>query len=374
MTGKRTLYRVGILSTLFLSLLTFSEKSAAAKNDKTVITIVSDGLTSSGYMQSLAIGKTLGEIRQRKFTVTPETSSLLRIKMLTTQQADYCACGMDSYFAQEGLLQFETAETGPQPIRVILSSSGEFRYNLAIAKDSQVKDLSDLKGKRIAWIRNSDQLNAITTAFLSYANTSWEDVQKMTFPGYEAAVEGFVKKQIDAILISNNSPQLDVVMQGRRKAFLPPLSNKDRQNLSRVKSIAPYLSPVASFSDPLKWRGFSHPYPVLLTTAQRNEDDVYNLIKAISENLDAIQTHTPSAEGWNLSWQNLTWVMPYHKGAIRYFQEVGIWSDAAQAHQNKLIRRQAALIKAFKDFKATNPEEDSFVSGWRYIREITLAE
>ncbi|MEH6477928.1 MAG: TAXI family TRAP transporter solute-binding subunit, partial [Sneathiella sp.] len=121
-------------------------------------------------------------------------------------------------------------------------------------------------------------------------------------------------------------------------------------------------------------RGFSHPYPVLLTTAEKSEDDVYNLIKGISENLDAIQAHTPSAEGWNLSWQNLTWVMPYHKGAIRYFQEVGIWSDAAQAHQNKLIRRQAALIKAFKDFKATNPEEDSFVSGWRYIREITLAE
>ena len=374
MNGQRILYYVTALSTLLFSLNFAALQSADANEKKPITTLVSDGLTSSGYAQSFAIGAILNEVTGREFEVTPETSSLLRVRMVTSQEVDYCACGMDSYFAQEGLLQFETPDTGPQPIRIILSSSCEFRYNLAIAVDSRAKSLSDLRGKRIAWIRDADQLNAITTAFLSYSGTSWEDVQKLTFPDYTAAVEGFVKMQLDAILISNTSPQLDHIMDGRRKAFLPALSNEDRKNLARIRNIAPYLSPVSSFSDPQKWKGLSHPYPVLLTTSKKSTDDVYSLIKAISENLDAIQTHTPSAEGWNLSWQNLTWVMPYHKGAIKYFQEVGIWSDAAQAHQDMLVRRQNALIKAFKNYKSTNPDDDSFVSGWRYLREITLAE
>jgi len=374
MNANKVWLKVGFLPALFLSLGQFEIQAAAAENAKPATVIVSDGVTTSGYMQSMAIAETLKSITQQNFEIKPEASGLTRLKLLISQEADYCACGMDSYFAQEGLLQFETPKLGPQPLRIILSSSSDFHYNLAIAKDSKAKTLSDLTGKRIAWIRGADQLNANTTAFLSYANIGWSDVQKMTYPGYNEALEGFFKKQIDAIIVSGTSPKLDKIMSGRRKAFLPAFNSKNRLKLGRIKDVAPYLSPVTTFSKPNSWSGLSHPYPILLTTAHKSEDEVYALTKAMSENLDAIQEHTPSAEGWNLSWQNLTWVMPYHNGAIRYFQEVGIWSDAAQFHQLKLVKRQNALIAAFKSYNAANPDKESFVSGWRYTREITLAD
>ncbi len=52
----------------------------------------------------------------------------------------------------------------------------------------------------------------------------------------------------------------------------------------------------------------------------------------------------PGAEGMALSLQNFQWVVPYHDGAIRAFKEKGVWTDAAQKHNDGLIKRQQVMI------------------------------
>ena len=57
--------------------------------------------------------------------------------------------------------------------------------------------------------------------------------------------------------------------------------------------------------------------------------------------------------------------------AIRYYEEIGTWSDEAQAHNDKLVARQEALAKAWEELKAEDPE--NWEEAWDAKRREALA-
>ena len=81
----------------------------------------------------------------------------------------------------------------------------------------------------------------------------------------------------------------------------------------------------------------------------------------------------PGAEGMALSLQNFEWVVPYHDGAIRTFKEKGVWTDAAQKHNDALIKRQQVMVEAWKAYGANAPSDDkAFTEGWMKARAAAL--
>jgi hypothetical protein len=92
------------------------------------------------------------------------------------------------------------------------------------------------------------------------------------------------------------------------------------------------------------------------------------------EGYDDYKGGAPGAKGWALGSQNFEWVLPFHEGAIRYFKEAGVWSDAAQAHTDALMARQSAIAGAWKAFTATSPPEDkaAFKTAWMAARAKAL--
>ena len=73
--------------------------------------------------------------------------------------------------------------------------------------------------------------------------------------------------------------------------------------------------------------------------------------------------------------QNLTWVLPYHEGAVRALKEAGAWKPEHDAHNQKLLKRQETLASAWGAFLKTNPPEDkaAFSKGWLAARKAALA-
>jgi hypothetical protein len=104
------------------------------------------------------------------------------------------------------------------------------------------------------------------------------------------------------------------------------------------------------------YQGAGYAYPVLIGTAETEADLAYNMTKAMVDLFPGYDGKAPGISGWALDKQNMTWVVPYHEGAIRYFTEQGIWTDEAQAHNDNLIARQAALQAAWEELKAEDPE------------------
>ena len=68
--------------------------------------------------------------------------------------------------------------------------------------------------------------------------------------------------------------------------------------------------------------------------------------------------------------------MPYHAGTVRALTEAKIWTDAAQKHNEALLRRQATLGTAWTDFMKTSPpdDRDQFRAAWMKARAAALTK
>lgn len=69
-------------------------------------------------------------------------------------------------------------------------------------------------------------------------------------------------------------------------------------------------------------------------------------------------------------------MVPVHPGAVKALKEAGQWSDAQDAHNTKLIKRQEVLAAAWTDYGKSNPPSDdkAFLDGWMKARAASLAK
>lgn len=323
------------------------------------------GTGSAGYNQAVAIGAALQDTAGINLRVLPGKNDISRTEPLRQGRVQFSATGVGgSFMAQEGAFDFGAQNWGPQPIRVLLANNGG-AINLAVgvANDKGIKNYSDLKGKRVAFIVGAPALNVNTEAYLAYGGLTWADVQRVEFGGYSASWKGLIEDRVDAAFASTNSGRVYEAAAGPRGLAWPPIDPANTKAVARMQAVAPFLVPnkatVGANVDNVKGgvAGASYPYPVLIATDKTDADLVYNMTKAMVELYPAYNGKAPGIGGWALDKQNLQWVVPYHKGAIRFFKEKGLWSDAAQAHNDNLIARQAALQKAWKELTAEAPAD-----------------
>src|SRR3546814_1120657 len=81
------------------------------------------------------------------------------------------------------------------------------------------------------------------------------------------------------------------------------------------------------------------------------------MTKAVDQLYDAYKDGAPGIGGWKLDRQIFEWAVPYHEGAIRYFKEKGVWTEAHQKHNDALVKRQAVLKAAWKEHAAKKIED-----------------
>ena len=322
------------------------------------------GTGSAGYNQSVAIGAALQDAYGTNLRVLPGKNDVSRTQPLRQGKVEFSATGVGgSFMAQEGVFVFGTREWGPQPIRVLMANNGG-AINLAVgvAGDLGIKEYADLKGKRVAWVKGAPALNVNTTAYLAYAGLTWDDVEKVEFGGFGASWKGLIEGQVDAAFASTNSGRAYEAEAGPRGLFWPPIDPDNKEGIARMQAIAPFFQPnkakVGATIDGTDGAlGATYAYPVLTAMADQDVDLVYAMTKAMVELFDQYKGKAPGINGWALDKQNFEWVSPYHEGAIKYFMELGVWNDAAQAHNDKLVARQGALAEAWRELEASNPSD-----------------
>jgi len=334
---------------------------------------------SAGYNQSVAIGSAMKSAGGVDLRVLPGKNDVARSEPLRQGKVDFSATGVGgSFMAQEGAFEFGNPNWGPQPVRVLIANNGG-AINLAVgvAGDIGVEDYADLKGKRVAWVKGAPALNVNTTAYLAYGGLTWDDVKKVEFGGFGDSWKGLINGQVDAAFASTNSGMAYEAAAGPRGLVWPKVDASDTEGVKRMQEIAPFFVPNtatvgANIDGGGKYEGAGYAYPVLIAMADQDADLVYNMTKAMVELFDQYDGKAPGISGWALSKQNFEWVVPYHEGAIRYYQEIGKWSDAAQAHNDELIARQAALAKAWQELKAGDVSDDAWEETWSEARRAAL--
>ena len=194
---------------------------------------------------------------------------------------------------------------------------------IVASKESGIKTLADLKGKRLSVgaPKSGTELNA--RAILAAAGIKYENLGKVEYLPFAESVELIKNRQLDATLQSAglgvasikdlaNSVEIVVVEVPAAviaKAGAPFLAATIPANTYQGQSAAVETAIVPNY---------------LVTRSDLSEDAVYQMTKALFDNLpDMVAAH---AAAKSISLQNAAKAppVPLHPGAAKYFKEKGV--------------------------------------------------
>jgi TRAP transporter TAXI family solute receptor len=336
---------------------------------------------SSGFNIAVAVGKTLKDKQGSDVRVLPAGNDVARLAPLKANRAQASAMGIGTYFAQEAVFEFGVKEWGPQPLRLMLSVTDCNAISLGVAKDTGVKEIKDLRGKRVGTVVGSPALNQNAFAVLAFAGLSKSDVKLVEFSSYGAMWKGMVNNEVDAAIASTISGQVKEVETSPRGIVYPPTPAAHKEGWARLHKIGPYFYPHKTTCGAGVPQGGSvelpsYPYPIFMAYASQPADLIYGLTKAMIANYEAYKDAAPGAAGLALERQNFAWVIPYHEGAVRALKEAGAWKAEHEAHNQKLLKRQETLASAWVEFLKGTPPDDkaAFTKAWMEVRKAALTK
>ena len=348
----------------------------------TALTVTAYDTGSSGFNMVVAIGKMMKQKHGSDLRVLPAGNDIARLSPLKSDRAQISAMGVGSYFAAEGVFEFASEAWGPQPLQIMLSSTSCNGLSLGVAKDAGVKEIKDLKGKRVGFVVGSPALNQNALAIIAYGNLTKKDVNIVEFSSYGAMWKGILNNEIDAAFATTVSGQAREAEAPPRGLVWPPAPPADKAAWERVKKVGPYFYPHKatcgagglSPSNPVEIPAY--PYPIVVAYASQKPELVYAFTKSMIDNYAAYKDATAGVDGFAVDRQNLEWVLPYHAGAVRALKEAGVWTPQAQKHNEALLKRQDVLAKAWAAFTKASPPDDkaAFEKAWMAKRGEALAQ
>ncbi len=204
--------------------------------------------------------------------------------------------------------------------------------------DPNIKSFEDLKGKTLfVLMTHADQRVAMQTAAKSVRMELGKDIKVIPVRSPAEAIQGLKTGRGDGVFYGLIVPFAEI--QRTKHMHTLPMPQK---MLDAVLKAEPAWGTivVAPGRPPLRPK---EPVPTLeiqcglAAGAHVSSDTVYEVTKAIYDNLSAWNGVHPLAKQWTLARALKVNVAPYHDGAIRYYKEKGIWS----AEMDKI---QAALL------------------------------
>ena len=336
---------------------------------------------SGGYNQAVAIGNALKQKYGINLRVLPGKNDVSRTLPIREGQVQFSANGVGgSYMAQEGIYEFGAKNWGPQPVRALMLNNSDQILSVIAAKDAGIKTIADMKGKRVAWVIGAPSLNQNITAILAFANLTWNDVKKVEFGGFGAALDGLINNQADVAFTSSISGKAYQLAKSPRGANYPIIAHSDKEGWKRLQALAPFFFPFngtegADLSPSQPAESASYPYPVLMTYAKQDPKLVKAMTEAMLATFNEYKSAAPGNVGWALDRQKFGWVIPYHEGAIAVFKEKGVWTAEHEKNNNMLIQRQNILADTWKQVQSRKHADDkAFATDWMQSRAAALTK
>lgn len=344
------------------------------------LTITAYDTGTSGFNIAVAVGKVFKEKYKSDLRVLPAGNDIARLAPVKGGRAQASAMGIGGYFASEGVFEFAVKEWGPQPLRLLLSASSCNAITLNVAKDTGVKEIKDLKGKRVGIVVGSPALNQNAYAILAFGNLTPKDVKQVEFSSFGAMWKGMINNEVDAAIASTITGQVRELETSPRGVVMPQTPASDKAGWERLHKLGPYFYPHKttcgagglSPSHPLELPAY--PYPIFMAYAGEKGDLIYSMTKSMIVDYDQYKNSAPGADGLEVKRQILNWVLPYHEGAVKALKEAGVWTAEAQKHNDMLIKRQDTLGNAWAQFIKANPpaDKEAFAKAWMATRKAAL--
>ncbi len=369
------------LSLILFGLLTCAGAESQVNLPKTMLWSCYD-VGASGYVQASAIADAFVKKYGIRIRLLPSGTSIGRLMPLATKRVNCGFLANEVFFAVEGLYDFSSREWGPQDLRVILAHPTSTA--MATTKESGIKEIKDLRGKRVSWIPGNPSLNIKAEAFLAFGGLTWKDVKRQEFPSYGAACKALKQGKTDASVVAPSASLMYELETSPRGLYWLQFPPEDKEGWKRMLKIAPFLSPKKetvgagiSKENPVFLPGYR--YPMISVYADADADWVYNFIKALDQTYPMYEKAHAVMPTWKISGAGVPPAdAPFHIGAVKYLKEKGVWTEKddqwnnARLEQLKKVRN--AWDKAVAEADAKKIKSKNFPKFWLEQRAKALAD
>ena len=280
-----------------------------------------------GYNMSSAIAKAMLEGEGLQSRVQPYSGSSAVLPLVNSGEIDLAVCNV---------LEIEEATRGEGPYNGrkqanlrVLGVIFPLLSSLFVRKDSPVKSIAELKGKRIpAGFSAQVTLDRIIDAVLANGGVERKDMVPVLVPNVIRGADDFVEGKIDAGFFALGAAKVLEVHKSVGGIRYLPLSD-DPQAVARMKKHMGYAY-VTEVKPSPAFAGVDKPtklmaYDYLIAVGSHVKDDVaYQIARAVHDGKPKLIQSLGAFRGFDPDAMNRAMPAAFHSGSMKYYKEKGI--------------------------------------------------
>ena len=205
-----------------------------------------------------------------------------------------------------------------------------FRNAYIVRKDSDIKTIGDLKGKRVPVFADKALGDYVTKGYFANADTSLDQVDGVAVPNFPRMWSSFAEGSADVAIVvvgAGNSREYDATFGIRYLSF-----DDSPEALERMREYLPqtYLqkldadSGIPGISEPTNVNVFDYTF---FAGKNVSEDMVYTALKALWAKEADLLAGGPFWKGFTKEGMAKKVGLNYHPGAIKFYKEMGVWPE-----------------------------------------------
>ena len=343
MRHRSNSYRLRILLSGMAALALLTASAHAQQLPKSV-TIGSNPAGTLFYSVASGLAKVISESTPIQAQVQPYAGTSTFVPLLENGELDLGVVNaVDMGMVYQGP-KLKIGGRNPYPhvpnSRLIMRGS-PLRSSLIVRKDSPIKTLRDVKGKRVTG-EYPAQLAGWYNVFGSISNggLTWNDVKVVPVPAINEGVDALVQGRADVTTHAIGSAKLKEADATVGIRFIS--LDCSPQGEARIKKAVPgyYLSTVkAGSSAGILEDICAYTYDIYFIGHKALSDAmVHATLKAIWDNIAKLPPLHPGFVEWTKERAvDPEVTMPYHPAAVQFYKEQKIWSAKMDEAQKKLL-------------------------------------
>ncbi len=332
------------------------------------------------YFAPLAFSGVLEEKTGMKVRVTPGDVHAQRLKWFKMKDFEIFVQGAGGpLFFMEARNEYAAKGSGPLPITVMWPATIE-AFAPMLRGDTKYRTINDLKrGVTFAAPPGATPRQNIF-GVAAWAGLQRDDWKMNEFGSMDAAVKAIPDGKADIVWWipdAGNTFEAETAPRGLHWLDLDPESNPEAA--ARATEVCPnWMFGKAPATAVKSAQGMNLVLvPTYFFVLEDQDDDlVYNLVKFIDENVDAMKEKHGSAATMNInSFRSVLdqSFIPLHRATIKYLKEKGMWTaadDKRQAYNKNLFNRyiqafDAALKEADNKGERATPKNEDWLKIWK---------
>jgi uncharacterized protein len=332
-------FSIGVLLVLFL--IGFAQAQQLPKS----VTVGTNPAGTVFFALAGGLAKVISDTAPFQAVVQPYTGTSTFLPLLDNGELDFGVVNaVDMGQAYQGPARLKIGGRNPFPhvlnTRLLMRGS-PLTASLVVRKDSLIKTVYDVKGKRVTG-EYPAHLAVWTSVYGSLATggLSWEDVKVVPVPAVNEGIDALVQGRAD---VSNHAVGSAKVKEADAAIGVRYLSlDCSPQGEERIKKAVPgyYLTTLKSGSSTgIIGDTCVQSYDIYLVGHKALPAQVVQAtLKALWDNVEKLPPLHPQFKEWTRERAASADVtMPYHPAAIEFYKEKGAWSAKMDETQKKLL-------------------------------------